>query len=68
MDDAVPQEASFAIQSSKRKLIRVQSEETQDYVCEALAISQEEAEEMGFVPSTLSGPRGGHLLVRQSMQ
>ena len=42
----------------KRKVIRVESEETQDYVCETLAISQEEAEEMGFVPSALSEPRG----------
>ena len=38
------------------------SEETQDFVCETLAISHEEAEEMGFVPNT------AHLLVRQSMQ
>ena len=35
----------------KRKMIRVGSEETQDYVRETLAISHEEAEEMGFVPS-----------------
>ena len=58
VDEAVPQEASVAIQSPKRKVIRVESEETQDYVCETLAISQEEAEELGFVLSALSEPRG----------
>ena len=31
--------------SSKRKVIRVESEETQDFVCGMLAISREEAEE-----------------------
>ena len=44
-------------------MIRVESEETQDYVLETLAISQEEAEEMGFVPSALGEPRGAPLLV-----
>ena len=39
-------------------MIRVESEETQNYVRETLAISQEEAEELGFVPSALSEPRG----------
>ena len=34
------------------------TEETQDYGRETLAISQEEAEEMGFVPSALGEPRG----------
>ena len=68
MDDAIPQEASVEVQSPKRKVIRVESEETQDYVRETLAISQEEAEEMGFVPSALGEPRGPILLVRQSMQ
>ena len=47
MDDAAFHEAG---QSQKRKVIRVESEETQDYVRETLAISHEEAEEMGFVP------------------
>ena len=58
VDGEVPQEASAEIQSPKRKVIRVESEETQDHVCETLTISQEEAEEMGFVPSALSEPRG----------
>ena len=34
----------------------MESEETQD--CETLAISPEEAEELAFVPSALSEPRG----------
>ena len=37
-------------------MILVESEETQDNVRETLAISLEEAEEMGFVPSALSEP------------
>ena len=39
-------------------MIRVESEETQDYVCGMLAIGREEAEELAFVPSALSEPRG----------
>ena len=53
VDGAVRQEASVEIQSPKRKVIRVESEESKDNVRETLAISQEEAEEMGFVPSAL---------------
>ena len=52
------QEESFEIQSPKRKVIRVESEETLDYMRETLAISQGEAEEVGFVPSALREPRG----------
>ena len=37
---------------------RVESDEKQDYVRERLEIRQEEAEEMGFVPSALIKPRG----------
>ena len=44
--------------SPKRKVIRVESEETQDHVCETLALNQEEAEEMGFLLSALGEPRG----------
>ena len=40
VDGDVPQEASVEIQSQKRKVIRVESEETQDDVRETLAISQ----------------------------
>ena len=41
-----------------KEVIRVESEETQDYVCEMLTISPEEAEELAFVPGALSEPRG----------
>ena len=57
IDDGAPQEVGAEIQSPKRKVNRVEPEETQDYVRETLAIGQEEAEEMGFVPSAL-GIRG----------
>ena len=57
MDGDVRQEESVEIQSPKRKVIRAE-EETQDYVRETLAFSQEEAEKMGFVPSALGEPRG----------
>ena len=39
-------------------MIRVESEETQDYVCEMPTISPEEAEECAIVPSALCEPRG----------
>ena len=51
VDGEAPQVENAEIQSSKRKVIRVESEETQDYVCETLALDQEEAEEIAFVPS-----------------
>ena len=57
MEDDVPQEERVDIPSPNRKVIRVESEETLDHVRETLAISQEEAEEMGFVPSALGEPR-----------
>ena len=37
---------------------RVESEQIQDYVCEMLTISLEEAGELAFVPSAISEPRG----------
>ena len=49
------QAARVEVQGPKRRVIRVESEETQDYVRESLAISQEEADDIGFVPSE---PRG----------
>ena len=58
VDGEVPQEESTDIQSPKRKVIGVASEETQDFVRETLAIRQEEAEDLAFVPSALSEPRG----------
>ena len=58
VDASVPQAESAEIKSPKRKVIRVESEETQDYVCEMLTNSPEEADELAFVPSALSEPRG----------
>ena len=58
VDEATLHEASAEVQSPKSKVIRVESEETQDYVWETLAISQEEGEEIVFVPSALGEPRG----------
>ena len=45
------QAARVEVQGPKRRVIRVESEEAQDYVRERLAISQEEADEIGFVSS-----------------
>ena len=58
VDGEMPQEGRAEIQSPKRKVIRVESQQTQDYMRETLALSQEEAEELGFVPSAHSEPRG----------
>ena len=44
------------IRSPKRKVIRVESEETQDYVREGKITEQEEEEERTFVPSAVSVP------------
>ena len=55
VDGEVPQEENAEIGSPIRKVIRVESE---DYVRETLAISKEEAEEMGFVPSVVGKTRG----------
>ena len=57
VDVGVPQAESAEIQSPNRKVLRAESEETQDYVCGMLTISLEEAEEFAFVPSALSEPR-----------
>ena len=48
VDGEMHQEESAKIQSPNGKVIRVEPEETQDYVRETLAISQEEAEEIGL--------------------
>ena len=55
------QPSSNEADGGKRKVICVESEETQDCVPERLAdedFSQKEADEVGFVPSALSEPRG----------
>ena len=49
-----PGEEREEVKSPKRKVIRVESEETQDYVREAKDMNQEEAEERSFVPSATS--------------
>ena len=55
----VPQAEMAEMRSPKRKVIRVEPVETQDNcVCEMLSISPEEAEELAFVPSAISEPRG----------
>ena len=41
----------------KRKVIRVGSEETQDYVRDSLNLCREEAEEISFVPGAISIPQ-----------
>ena len=55
----VEEQQRVEVQGPKRRVIRVESEETQDYVRESLAheeISQKEDDEIGFVPSALSEP------------
>ena len=42
------------IKSPKRKVVRVESEETQDFVREAESTNQEEVEGLSFVPSAIS--------------
>ena len=64
----VPGEEGAEIQSPKRKIIRVESEETQDYVREAKDTGQEEAEGLSFVPSAISAPRKPMILFCQSVQ
>ena len=58
VDGKSPVDEGVEVQSPKRKVIRVESEETQDYVRESLNLSREEAEELSFVPSAISIPRG----------
>ena len=55
------QAARVEVHDPRRRVIRVYSEETKDHVHERLAredFSQEEADEIGFVPSALSETRG----------
>ena len=55
-DSKAPAEEGEEIQSPTKKVIRVESEETQDYVRESLKLCQGEAEEISFVPSAISIP------------
>ena len=58
VDADVRQAESAEIKSPKRKVIRAESEDTQSYVGEMLTIIPEKAEEVVFVSSALSEPRG----------
>ena len=58
LDAEVPQTESAEMKSPRRNVIRGESEEPQDYVSETLSISPEEAEELTFVPSAITEPRG----------
>ena len=52
-----PGEEGEESKSWKRKVIRVESEETQDCVCEANDMDQEEAEKKSFVSSAITVPQ-----------
>ena len=56
-ESEAPEEEGEEVKSRKRKVIRVESSETQDYVREATDLSQEEVEEISFVPSAISIPQ-----------
>ena len=56
------------VKSPKRKVIRVESEETQGYVREANDMNQEEAEEISFVPSAITVPQKPLFRCEQSVQ
>ena len=56
-ESEAPGEGSEEVKSPKRKVIRLESEETQDYVREANDLNQEESEEISFVPSGISVPQ-----------
>ena len=57
VDGKAPGDEGAEIQSPKRKVIRVESEETQDCVRESLNLSGDEAEETSFVPSAIRIPQ-----------
>ena len=56
-------EEGEVIQSHRKKVIRVESEETQDHVRESLDLGQEEAEYISFMPSAISIPQRPMFLV-----
>ena len=53
----VPGKEGEEIKIPKRKVIQVESEDTQDYVRDARSTDQEEVEELSFVPSAISVPQ-----------
>ena len=54
--EKAPIDEGEEIESPKRKVIRVESEETQDYVREAKSTEYEEEEQRTFLPSAVSVP------------
>ena len=52
-----PSDEGAEIQSPKRNVIRVETEETQDYVRESLNLSWVETEEISFLSSAISIPQ-----------
>ena len=52
-----PGEEGEEMKNPKRRIIRVESEEAQDYAREVNEMDQEEAEEMSFVPRPTSVPQ-----------
>ena len=56
-DKVTCQKKGEKIKSPKRKIIRVESEETQDYVKGAKGTDQEEAGEVSFVPIAIGVPQ-----------
>lgn len=56
LDDDVLEEESVTIQCPKRKVFRVESEETQDYARETLAISQTEGPFIGATFDVVKKP------------
>ena len=57
----MPAEEGEEIESPNRKVIRVESEEAEDYVRESLNLSREEAQEISFVPSRAQHPTKAHV-------
>ena len=62
VDGQAPCEEGTEIQNPKRKVIRVEYEETQDCVRASVNLSRAGAEEISFVPSAISIPPR-HVLV-----
>ena len=58
-----PDEEGEEVESPKRKVIRVESEGTQDYERESLDVSREEAEEIKFRPKRDQRPTKAYVSV-----
>ena len=56
-ESEAPGEKGEEIESPKRTIIRVESEETQDFVREAKDVDQEDVEEISVVPSAIIVPQ-----------